>query len=306
MNSINELQNRDSALQKLATQRCLYSEAKKIFYVRTFFAIAVAIALPYASEAYPSLKNWLTAIAIAYLLLDIFLLENVESEKRLTGAKVQEVFDTETLDIKWNGIVAEEKPDQEIVGRCLLKVSKKGFEAFRDWYPTDISQLPANVAKTLCQRANVWWDSNLRLWYARLLLLILILLSCFVLWTNKDKTVASAIIFFASFAPLFKLLVEQYNSHRKAAKRVDALKRQLNQILEDVLANNRSAVEESTTRSIQDEIFRHRSNVTPIPDLFYALLKKKYEHLMGFNAQEYVNAYLSRSGGTGGSSPSST
>ena len=290
MNSIDEIQNKDTSLQKLAAQRRAYSEAKRIFFIRSISAICVAIAFPWLSESLPNLKNWFTAAAVLYIAVD-FLLKKVESEKRTDGAKIQEAFDCEVYGLRWNFFAAGGKPDGEVVGSYFVKVQRLGFESLKNWYPNNLSELPVGVARTICQRANIWWDSGLRIWYARLNLIILIVLSICMLWVNKDKTVASSIIFFASFVPLFKLLLEEYISHTESAKRLTELKQQLNDQLDSVLTGGE--VDEYASRSIQDEIFRHRNSVTSIPNWFYGLLKNRYEKLMGFNAQEYVSKYTS-------------
>lgn len=293
MNNINDIQNKDGSLQKLAAQRRAYTEAKWIFSIRSVSAILVAIAFPLLSEAFPSLKNWFTASAIAYIAVDFFL-KKMESEKRTDGAKIQEAFDCEVYGLRWNSFTVGGKPDGEIVGEYFTKVQKLGFESLKNWYPNNISELPIGIARTICQRANIWWDSGLRIWYARLNLVILIILSTFMLWVNKDKTVASSIIFFASFVPLFKLLLEEFISHTESAKRLTGLKEQLNDQLESALTVG--DVDEYTNRSIQDELFRHRNSVTSIPDWFYGVLKNRYEKLMGFSAQEYLDKYTSTRG----------
>lgn len=293
MNSIDEIQNKDTSLQKLAAQRRAYSEAKWIFFFRSVSAIFVAIAFPLLSESLPNLKNWFTASAVAYIAIDFFL-KKMESKKRTDGAKIQEAFDSEVYGMRWNSFAVGGKPDGEIVGGYFTKVQKLGFEPLKNWYPNNLSELPIGVARTICQRANIWWDSGLRIWYARLNLIILIVLSTGILWVNKDKTVASSIIFFASFVPLFKLLLEEYISHTESAKRLTELKEQINAQLDSALRVD--DIDEYTSRSIQDEIFRHRNNVTSIPNWFYGLLKNRYEKLMGFSAQEYLDKYTSTRG----------
>jgi len=291
MNNINELQNKDSALEKLAAMRCLYSEGKNIFYLRTSVAVLIAVVFPFLKTTYPSLNGWLVAVGIGYLILDIFILAGWESGKRSTAAKVQELFDTEVLGMQWNSIVAENKPDTEIIGRCWAKVVGKGLEKLRDWYPDGISALPQNVAVTLCQRCNIWWDSGLRRLYAHTLVIIVIVLVSSIIWVKKDVSVKELVLFVASFAPLIKLLIEQVISHYKAAKRLDILKGQLDALLENAKSTQSIGAEASITRSVQDEIYRHRKQVSSIPDFFYWIFRKKYENQMGFNAQAFLREY---------------
>lgn len=294
MNNIEEKQNQDAELERLASQRCLYSESKKIAFLRTTLALLIAIAFPLLSENVPVLKNLLTAAALGYLWMDFHLLKSLEEGKRTAGAKVQEMFDISVLEIPWNGIVAEERIDNEEIGKCLLKTGTSSFDQLRNWYPIGISKLPLQTARAVCQRANLWWDSELRRQYSYVLTTLIIVLSGAVIWINKDKTVANAVVFFASVIPLFTLLLERIQSHRQAADRLDKLETQVDGFLDDACQHADFQIDISQTRSIQDELFRHRSTVVPIPDFFYNLLKRRFEHLMGFNAARYIQDYLSR------------
>lgn len=44
----------------------------------------------------------------------------------------------------------------------------------KDWYPKEVAALALPLARLVCQRANCWWDANLRRKYANWLLAILI------------------------------------------------------------------------------------------------------------------------------------
>lgn len=293
MNNIEEKQNQKVELEKLASQRCLYSESKKIAFLRTTLALFIATIFPFLSESIPAVKNWLTAAALGYLFIDFLLLKRSEESKRIAGAKIQEMFDTNVLEIPWNGIVVGEKIDNEEIGRCLLKTGTGSFDQLRNWYPTGISKLSLDVGRTVCQRANLWWDSTLRRRYYYILTALIIIFSAAVIWINKDKTVANAVVFFASVVPLFTLFLERIQTHRQAADRLDKLKKQVDGLLDQALQNSDFQIDVYQTRSIQDELFRHRSTVVSIPDFFYNILKRKFEHLMGFNADKYIQDYLS-------------
>lgn len=293
MNTINQSQNSQSALEELAAQRHIYSEAKCILSIRGVLALAIAVVFPILGGSYPGTVSFFAVIAIAYFALDILFLKAAESNKKTLAAKVQEQFDTSVLGIRWNPVVVEEKPERGDIQEHAKKIDSKGIQELRDWYNSAVSQLPLNVAKPVCQRANVWWDSKLRRRYANCLLVISILLAAGLYFFVKDKAVSDALIALAPFAPILKLLVEQFDSHRKSADRLDAIKTHLTSTLNDILANPSGVIEESATRAVQDEIYRHRSSATPIPDFFYRLFKKKYEAQMGFNTDDFVKDYNS-------------
>lgn len=293
MNRINEIQNNDSSLKQLAAMRSLYTQSKRILSIRFAITLSIAILFPILSNKYPAYQFYFALIALVYFVTNFLFWEKAESNKKQLAAKIQEQFDTQVLNISWNEIVAEDKPDPEDINQNYKKIFETQLNSIRNWYPDKISQLPEDIAKTICQRSNIWWDSKLRRAYAYCLTATFTILLAVLVWFIKDKIIADGFIFFAPFAPILRLLFEQAFSQHKSADRLDKLKNQLNKILDEVVTNPVINISPIVTRSIQDEIFRHRSTNTPIPDVVYKLLKNSYEGSMTFSADGYINKYLS-------------
>jgi hypothetical protein len=293
MNRIDESQNSTSALELLAAQRCLYSQTKQILFGRGLLALSIAIAFPIIGAAYPTYGFYLALWASGYFLVDFVFLRSAEWNKKTLAAKIQEQFDTDVLGIRWNQIVAGEKADPEEVSKYSGKIFQKEVANLRNWYPPKVSSLPEGLAKTICQRANVRWDSKLRRCYSYLLLALLMILTIFMILSVKDKTVAEAFVLAAPFVPLLKILFEQFSSHRQSADRLEKLKSYLNEAIDSMMAEPSRVIPESLTRSIQDEIFRHRSSNTPVPNIFYQILKKRYEDEMNFSVDKFIESRLS-------------
>jgi hypothetical protein len=288
MNNIAELQNKPAAIEKLVAQRYLYSQVKKVFFIHSIIAITIAILFPILGENDGTLKPALAIIAIIYLLIEMFILDPWESSKKELAARIQELFDFDVLKIKWNPILVGTKPDQESIGEYQGRVTKDQKANLYNWYPVTVSSLPHDVAQIICQRANIWWDSTLRRKFMYLLIFISIALAGFLFWQNRNITLINAVINMISFAPLFQLLIKQVMSHRKSANRLDYLKDNLNSYLDSASSIPDFTVDECTIRSIQDEIFRHRSSVQSVPDFFYNAFQSQYEDLMNFNAEKFI------------------
>lgn len=291
MNSIDQLQNGQPALEELAAQRRLYSEAKRILFIRGTLALAIAVAFPVLSDLYPNAVSLFAIVAIAYFVFDLLFLKTAETARKTLAAKIQEQFDTSVLGIPWNSVVAEEKPERGEIQEYAKKIKSQGIQELRNWYSQTVSQLPLNIAQPVCQRANVWWDSKLRRHYANCLLFLLVTAMFGLYFFVKDRTVADALVTLAPFVPILKLLIEQFESHKKSANRLDSIRSHLTSVLSGIINNPPGVVDEAGTRSVQDEIFRHRSTATPIPNFFYKIFKKKYETQMGFNTDEFVKDY---------------
>jgi len=288
MNGINKKQNAKDSIERLIAQRRLYSGAKNISYVSFLIVILMAIIFPIISDKYPEYRNIFALTAIIYLVIEIFILERIEAFKKHTAAKIQELFDTNVLELEWNSVIVGNKPDAEIVGKYQDKSSKKRIEQLKNWYSESVSKLPINVARAICQRSNVWWDSALRRRFASLIMFLLAVLLLVFLYVNKDSSLSEISISFILFLPLVRIMVKKILSHFKTAKTLDNLKEVLDKQIESFMDNPHKQESGIMARSIQDEIFKHRSTADGVPNLFYDLLKKHYEKLRVFKINKCV------------------
>ena len=171
---IGNQQNSERQLDKLAAVSFFYSRAK--FFLGLQFALTVPAALVLAIIilVIPDAKGWTTFYALTVALLEALLLDRVQAHYKKLGARTQELFDTELLGVPWNKLRAGPKPDSEDILQAATKFKTKSkLDKLRDWYPPVASELPLPMARLVCQRANTWWDANLRKKYANALIVIL-------------------------------------------------------------------------------------------------------------------------------------
>ena len=98
MNRINIKQNEESQLELLFTQRNLYSSAKRLFGWRTGIAVCLAVAGPFLTALDSQISTYTAIVVVVYLLVDNLVLQKIENFKKITAAKVQELFDTNVLE----------------------------------------------------------------------------------------------------------------------------------------------------------------------------------------------------------------
>lgn len=291
MSKISDLQNEASSLEKLAAMRRAYSDAKNLFYIRTIFAVLIAIVFPYLDFQFPKAGFWLALGAMGYLFFDELFLKKQQGKQKLTAAKIQESFDTEVLEIGWNKLLVGSRPDHEDIARYLSRIRGDKFQNLMNWYPETIDQLPRDIARFACQRENVFWDAKLRRVFKGIIYFSIAGIVFTILSLNKDKTAAEAAISLATFLPLIKLLWEEAMLHKEAASRLDRLKENLDAILNKAMDDKSVSSEEAIHRQVQDEIFRNRSSAPFVPDCVYWLFRNRYEDLMYFSAEKYIDSY---------------
>ncbi len=293
MNNINKKQNEEAQLEFLFTQRNLYSSAKKLFGWRTVVAVCLAIGGPFLTSLDSQISVYVAIMAVVYLLLDNLVLQKFESLQKITASKVQELFDTNVLELSWNNIVTGKKPDKEIIASVLSKNNNRDYQALQlvDWYSPDVSKVDLNIGRFLCQRSNVWWDSSLRKKYLNFLYASSagVALGLIIVGTALNLTIGVFLIgVLLPMIPLMELIIKQINEHRGSDCCSTDLKDNLNDTLSRIINGEVINNPASLARTYQDEIYRHRSKCPMVFDWMYWIFKDKQEQQMQFSIVETV------------------
>jgi|APSaa5957512622_1039677.scaffolds.fasta_scaffold41292_2 hypothetical protein len=289
MNKIAKEQNEKKSIERLFVQRKIYSQAKTIFYVRLILALIIALIGPILAVSFPEQRHLIALLSLIYLLVEFFL-KGVESNKKTIAAKIQELFDIEVFGLNWNDTIVGSKPSLEIINKYLIGVTEEDFikSKIKNWYPVKIEELPQNLAILICQRSNIWWDSNLRKKVVICIYATLLFMSLFAIILNFTNVLSDVIINLLPLVPLYKVLIGQIIVNNKSITRLSMLKNKLEYILE----NNPSLININELRLIQDEMFRHRSSNQPIPNFFYKIFRNNSEKIMNMTAEQCIETYF--------------
>jgi hypothetical protein len=294
MNSIPQLQNEPRQVDLLLAQRRLYSKAKVFFALRTTLALVLAVVGPIISGIAPRLGPYVGAVALTCLVINL-IFEGFESKSKANAATIQELFDTSLFELPWNQFATGKRPDEETIAMALNGTSKDDFKDLRDWYAIEVGKVDLKLATLLCQRINVWWDSDLRRLYVRLLLILLgtLVLVALFLGLLGDFTVSKLLVgFIFPLLPLAEVLIAQIKQNCEAANVTSELKENLDAEIEKWMRREQIQDSSATARIIQDQIWRHRSKCPMIFDWVHRLYKPRHENLMQFSAKVKVEEYL--------------
>lgn len=297
MNNISTKQNEYRQLELLFTQRKLYSSAKKIFSWRTLIALALAVLGPLLTPADTKTSSYIALFAFLFCIADIALLERIESRKRKTAARIQELFDTTVLELSWNQTLAK-KPEYEIISSILNKYPNRDYSSLRltDWYGTAVSNVDLSFARFLCQRSNVSWDSSLRKNYMILISVLLsIMLLCLYFYSDVMSLSLGQIMLKVAFPllPLIQLFVRQIVDHMDSTSCAVDLKSDLDITIEQFISKQNPNNPEELARRYQDEIFKHRTKCPMIFDWLYYFFRDNQEKEMQFSVDGKIKEYLS-------------
>ena len=266
--SIQKRQNQPESLNKLAAQRVLYGEAKRI---RTagLGLIVVIVLLGLASsvvenQTFNQLVPLLVLIAWFH---DQQILKRKESILKTEAATIQEDFDCFVLDLPWPTQKGIQRPTSDRVKQLLVKAQYKSEYSMQlpDWYtPGSIPDDPV-LSKVHCQRMNVWWDKNLRGRWIKCLVFgnWIFLTVVFLLFVITGIAFAKAVSIIPANIRVFAWIFDEKRNQDATTDRIERIHRILSESSEESLLSPQEI------RSIQDEIFEHRRSNPPVPDMLY-------------------------------------
>lgn len=274
LNSILTLQNQPRQLDRLAAQRCLYSQAKKVLLSQTLLTVAGGLIFAVLAIMFQSLKAWATFYGICASILDAAFLEPRQKVLRQQAALIQEDFDCEVLGLDWPDWKAGQADPEIIHGEsCRYKKGDPNSEKIRDWYTFDFAHLPLSLARVICQRASVGYDVGLRRsyrkWVTIILVVLFVALFAFSLMydLNLSKFILTAL---APFSPAILWGIREWKKQTEAIDALDRLKKQADGLWKEVLLNPESQTESQVkSRRLQDEIFERRKSNSLIFDWIY-------------------------------------
>jgi hypothetical protein len=286
-------QNTTRQLERLAAQRHLYTTAKTIFGWQMLLGGPVAVASAFLVLVAPSFKGIAAVWGILVTLTDLFLLTPWQKRLRDSGARIQEAFDCDVLELPWNELKAGKPPDPELVKEQSDKYGKCGerMPSLTNWYAPVVDDLPIQIGRIACQRSNCWWDSKQRRCYAccviagvSLVFVVVLGLSLGGSFTIEDFVLKVI----APLSPALLLGIRQYSEQIEAATRLDRLKEHSESLWNDALSGESATDVTTRARNLQDEIFENRRKSPLVFDRIYRWLRPDYEVQMNFGVAELV------------------
>jgi hypothetical protein len=285
MNNIPSKQNEQKQLERLAAQRELYSLAKRLLTIQIILTVIVPILLFIVSSIWDNILPYSALFGIIVFILDGAILQSTIKEKKISASKIQELFDCEVLELNTSPlkIVNDIAVEEILQNYDAHNKIKSNIEKIRDWYPTNVKSLPISLARIICQRANCWWDSKLRIRYSNFLkyFAYIVFISLFVYSFAIKVNLAAFTLYLSCLVPFFQFCNKECNGHREAAERLNELVRYSQDIWDYALNNVEDYHKiKQDSRRLQDEIYEHRCKSPLILNCIYKLFRKKNEELM--------------------------
>lgn len=222
----------------------------------------------------PAQKAVVGALAVLITLIDVAFIDRNYRRSITRAARGAELFDSQLLQLPWNALSAGVQPSAEdIEHHSKKRLSKKGDGDTFNWYPTAVARAPIHIARVICQRANVSYDSALRRHYAIVLVTAVSLLSAaiFIFGIVNSQSLADVVV--TALVPPAPILIWALREHfrqKDAAEANDAIQKESEAVLKQMLSVG-CPEPECTARAVQLQaaVFSRRaSNPLLFPGLY--------------------------------------
>lgn len=300
-NSIIEKQNNPLSLKRLEAMRVLYSSAKQFFAIQLILSVPTVILIAFVALAFD--KKWfglphadiawfVGASGVLFVVLDIFIWNPQINRRREKGAKIQQCFDCEVLTLQWDEIKYGRPPDQEDVEIWSKKYKHNPARDLKNWYRIEVAALPLNVARVICQRANCWWDMDLRRKYNAAVYLVgaVAIAAISTLAILLDCNVRT--FFGLAVAPLLPFLTVAYKlvqDNRDAIARLQSMKDGIDTVWQRVLHGTITFDQlERFSSDIQVGIYNNRKSNPLVFDWVHQYAKPDHEDTTSKSTEQYV------------------
>jgi hypothetical protein len=297
--SIIEKENLQKNLERLAAQKEIYFQAKRLFFLQFFLTVIITVLLTFIGLALSYFGyniDWFRGTyGIVVALIDLLLLGIFINHLRQKAASIQELFDCDVLDLEWNKVLVGDKPMIEDIKKYSKKhlARVKSFDKLNNWYAKKIREVDGVAAKLICQRSSFSYDYSIRksflYWMVGGSVAIFILLILIALFTDmRSRSVVMTI--FLPFLPILTFSVKLYNEHTSSIKNLESLRSHILSLWSAIL-DGTATNPETTLRQIQDKIYLNRKNHSLIPERFYDSLRPRFEQQMNSCVDDLIEDY---------------
>lgn len=286
-------QNADENLIFLKARFVVYREANWIVLFQFVGAVVVPIAMTILGLFFPHLKVHFVLTGLLIALFDLVVIDRVLSLCIADAAKLGEEFDCRVLRIPWASIFVGSRYSPEDLRRYSRRFSQRYLSRVRDWYPKEAFSLSPVRATLLCQRTNLWYDSELRRNYARLVKWagLGVFLACLIASWAQNQTLQASILY--AVAPLFPFLSWSTRTYWRQSDVSQAQAKNLASA--DTLLRRvaRGGIKDELVwgeiRELQNSIYARRNSSPLMLPLFYRFLRPEMEDQMTNGASHLID-----------------
>lgn len=292
---INNKQNSSLNLKRLAAQRELYSDAKKIQLGQYLISGLALVFLGVMGNLFAEKHIiYITLSSIILLLIDELFLSRKKEGLTHLAAAIQEEFDCEVLGIPRNEMKEDSHSLLEIIQKKNKQYIKKynNYKDLENWYP-GVKGIELKIGRVICMSTNCWWNQELRKRYSFFLKIIssFFVITLLIIALIQGITVNSFIgSVLAPLLPGSVLIYKTVEENNKSIQNLNHMKKKLEGIIKQLKYDLYQETQLNIDiRLLQDMIYENRANSPLIPEKFYFYYRNNDEVTAKDTNEETIN-----------------
>ena len=148
----------------------------------------------------------------------------------------------------------------------------------------------------MCQKANIYWDNEVRMAFKYFLIIILITCTIFIILYSIIENNSFSETMISIISPLFPIwyyIFKRYCENNETIIKNEKMHGKMEVVWDQVMEGNSTNTDLAVvSRKLQDSIFNYRSNGLMIWDWFYFFKRKKQESNMNEVAKCIVEEFI--------------
>jgi hypothetical protein len=294
-NLIPSLQNEEPQLKLLRARTHLYARASKILVAQLILTLLLPALGAILVIFVPSARSYVAAIALVITALDVLVLDRRQKLLIKRAAKIGESFDCAVLALPWDQFNAGDPLEVEDIHVAARAYARHHDDsALRDWYPLAVADAPLHLARIICQRTNLRYDSQLRRSYGAIIILIAsaILLLLLAGGLVQDLKLTDWVLTMAPASPILTWAAREYYRQNDMADSLEEHLRAAKALWARALAGECDADHcLAQSREFQNAIYYRRAASPLIVPLLYRFKRLQLEDEMNEAATNFLAEY---------------
>lgn len=282
LSDIGVRQNENACQRLLKARQYRWAVAVRWQIMQIVLVLAAPILAITFGIALPAATPYVSFLAVCLTLADVTLVDRAYKSALKTAARASELLDVELLKMDWHSLVAGKPPtpeESDSAVRGWEKLRSKG--SIQDWYALDIDKVSMSLARAICQRTNLTYDSDLRGLYRHLLDGIMLAVMLVIIVTGMVSQATFADFVLAVWVPAAPFLTWGL---RERFRQADAVKAnepvivEAEKLIEAVIAGacaDHDCVARS--RALQDAICQRRATTVLLFPKIYKMRRPDAE-----------------------------
>lgn len=291
-NQISTLQNEEAQLKLLRARTQLYSYASRVLVAQLILTLLLPALGAVLVIFVPVARPYVAAFALIITGLDVLVLDRRQKLLIKQAAKVGESFDCAVLALPWDRFNAGEPLEVEDVhGAARAYSMRRDDSALKDWYPSAVANAPLHLARIICQRANLRYDSQLRRSYGQIIASIasVILLALLAGGLVQDLKLTDWVLTMAPASPILTWAAREYYRQNDTANSLEEHLKAAKVLWARALAGECDADKcLSQSREFQNAIYYRRASSPLIVPFLYSFKRLQLEDDMNEAATDFL------------------